>query len=66
MRKHRDRLYREMKAAHPDLYEGAIRVGHLALPGFVLGDETARAAEVEAAAMSLAVQAVGLKLRQEL
>ena len=62
--KRRKELYRAMKARHPDLYEKAVAVGHMALPIFHKRDTTpeAIAAEVECCAMQLAAQAVGLDL----
>jgi phytoene/squalene synthetase len=62
--KRRKELYRAMKAQHPDLYQAAVAVGHMALPIFHPAgtDEQAIAAEVECCAMQLAAKAVGLAL----
>lgn len=58
--KRREALYLAVKNLRPDLYEGAIRVGHLALISFGGNDETRRAAAVECAAMDLAAAAAGI------
>ena len=60
--KRRKALYLSVKNSRPDLYEGAIRAGHLALVDFGGSNETQRAAAVECAAMSLAATAAGIDI----
>lgn len=58
--KRRKALYLAVKQQRPDLYEGAVQVGHMATVDFGGSDELKRAAAVENAAMSLAAQAAGI------
>ena len=62
IKRHRKALYLTMKQERPDLYELAIRVGHMALSNFGGHDETKRAATVEISAMELAAKAAGIKV----
>ena len=56
----RKALYLAVKNQRPDLYEAAVRVGHMALIDFGGSDENKRAATVEIAAMDLAARAAGI------
>lgn len=60
--KRRKALYLAVKQQRPDLYEGAVHVGHMAMVDFGGKDEVKRAAAVENAAMSLAAQAAGIEV----
>ena len=56
----RKALYAAVRNNAPELYERAVQIGHLALPEFGGHDPNKRAACVEAAAMSLVAEALGL------
>ena len=60
----RKALYRAVKAQRPDLYEGAVAVGHMADPIFHPPGASVLniAAEVECCAMQLAAKAAGIDL----
>ena len=58
----RKALYAAVKAERPDLYEAAVRVGHMALIDFGGRDENKRAATVEIAAMDLAATAAEITI----
>ena len=53
-------LYLAVKHERPDLYEAAVRVGHMALIDFGGANELARSAAVEIAAMDLVARAAGI------
>ncbi len=55
----RKAVYRAVRANEPRLYELAVEIGHLALPAFER-DENKRAANVEAAVMSMIAELRGL------
>lgn len=59
LEKRRKALYLAVKQQRPELYEGAVKVGHMAMVDFGGSDEVKRAAAVECAAMSLAAEAAG-------
>jgi hypothetical protein len=62
MRKRREALYAAVRAQRPDLYESAVKVGHMAMIDFGGADETKRAAGVEHAVMSLLAEAAGIRI----
>jgi hypothetical protein len=60
LKERREQLYATVRNYSPELYERAVQIGHLALPEFGGQNPEKRAATVEAAAMSLIAEAVGL------
>lgn len=60
LEEHRKALYAAVKQDRPDLYRRCVEVGHLAMPEFGGPDPVRRAASVEAAAMLLVAEALGL------
>ena len=60
MEERRKALYALVRTNAPELYERAVQVGHMATPEFGGHDPLKRAANVEAAAMSLVAEALGL------
>lgn len=61
IKKHRELLYRAVKAHSPDLYRRAVEIGHLGLSGFI-ADENRRAAEIEAAVIYLIADIKGVDI----
>lgn len=60
IKKRRDAVYLAVKQQRGDLYRQAVNIGHLAMIDFGGSDENKRAAEVEAAVMSLVAEAAGI------